>query len=108
MRFIIPLIALGVIAAPASAAPQTDEQTVTVRIAYADIDITTAAGRATFEARVDAQLREACTVEKNARYAMGRTVLDEKCMADARAEALAEVERLATLEMRRGREVAAN
>jgi hypothetical protein len=35
-------------------------------------------------------------------------VIDEKCLADAKLAALAEVERVAALEARRGRAVAAN
>ena len=45
MRFTLPLIALVAIAAPAVAAPATDD-TVTVRIAYGDVDVTSTEGRA--------------------------------------------------------------
>ena len=107
MRFILPLIAL---AAPALAiaAPQAGEQTVTFRVAYGDVDVTSAEGRAAVEARIDAKLRQACKVETASRYAYGRTVIDEKCVADARIAALAEVERVAATEARAGRAVAAN
>lgn len=101
MRFILPLIAL------AAAAPLAAE-TVTLRVAYGDVDVTSAEGRAAIEARIDAKLRQACKLEGTARYTFGRTVVDEKCVADARVAALAEVERVAAAEARAGRAVAAN
>jgi UrcA family protein len=107
MRFTLPLIALVAIAAPAVAAPAADD-TVTVRIAYGDVDVATAEGRAALEARIDAKLRKACTVEASGRYTFGRAVVDSKCVADARIAALAEVERVASAEARNGRSVAAN
>lgn len=107
MRFTLPLIALAVIAAPAVAAPAADE-TVTVRIAYGDVDVTTAEGRASLEARIENQLRKACTVEAGARYNYGRTAVDSKCVAEGRTAALAEVERVASMQARSGRSVAAN
>jgi UrcA family protein len=108
MRFALPLIALAAVAAPVLAAPQVDAETVTVRIAYGDIDLTSAEGRAALEARIDAKLRKACTVEGIARYSSGRTVRDDSCVTEARAAALAEVERVAAAEARSGRAVAAN
>ncbi len=108
MRFTLPLIALAAIAAPVAAAPQASEEIITVAIAYADIDLTTAEGRAQLEQRVEARLREACTTESSSRYNYGRPTLDAKCVSDARAAALAEVERLAAAETRSGREVSAN
>lgn len=107
MRFTLPLIALAAIAAPAVAAPAAEE-TVTVRIAYDDVDVTSAEGRAALEARIDAKLRKACTVETASRYTNGRSTIDGKCVADARVAALAEVERVAAVEARNGRAVAAN
>lgn len=107
MRFTLPLIALAAIAAPAVAAPAADE-TVTVRIAYGDVDVTSTEGRAALEARIDATLRKACALEGTARYAHGRAAIDGKCVAEARTAALAEVERVAALEARSGRAVAAN
>jgi UrcA family protein len=107
MRFALPLIALAAVATPVLAAPAAD-QTVTVRIAYGDVDVTSAEGRAALEARIDAKLRKACTVEAAARYTHGRTVIDDKCVADAKVAALAEVERVAAAEARSGRAVAAN
>lgn len=101
MRFILPLIAL------AAAAPLAAE-TVTLRVAYGDVDVTSAEGRAVIEARIDAKLRQACRLEGAGRYTFGRTVIDEKCVADARVAALAEVERVAATEARTGRAVAAN
>lgn len=107
MRFALPLIALAAVAAPAIAAPAVDE-TVTVRVAYGDVDVTSAAGRAAIEARIEASVRKACTLQGASRYAYGRTVIDDKCVADARVAALAEVERVAAADARSGRSVAAN
>lgn len=107
MRFVVPLIALVAAAAPAFANP-TNDQTVTVRIAYGDVDVTSVDGRAALEARIDAKLRKACAIERSARYTHGRAAIDGQCVADARVAALAEVERVAALEARRGRAVAAN
>lgn len=105
MRFTLPLIALAVLAAPAAAAA---DETVTVRIGYGDVDVTTAEGRAALEARIDAKLRKACTVEAATRYTYGRAPIDAKCIADARTTAMAEVERLASAQTSNGRSVAAN
>lgn len=102
MRFALPLIALSLIAAPAAA------ETVTVRIAYGDVDVTSAEGRAALEARIDVKLRKACKVESNTRYTFGRSTIDSQCVADARVAALAEVERVADATARSGRTVAAN
>jgi UrcA family protein len=107
MRFTLPLIALAALAAPAVAAPAADE-TVTVRIGYGDVDVTTAEGRAALEARIDAKLRKACTVEGANRYTYGRPPIDAKCIADARSTAMAEVERLTSAQASNGRSVAAN
>ena len=107
MRFTLPLIALAAFAAPALAAP-ANEETVTVRVAYGDVDVTSAEGRAAIESRIDAKLRKACTVDTASRYTYGRSVIDDKCVAEARIVALAEVERVAALEARNGRAVAAN
>lgn len=108
MRFTLPLIALAAVAAPVLAAPQADEQTVTLRVAYGDVDVTTTEGRAALEARINAKLRQACRIEGVARYAYGRTLVDEKCVAEGRTAALAAVERVAAAEARSGRTVAAN
>lgn len=103
MRFTLPLLALAALAAPAAA-----ENVVTVKIAYGDVDVTSAEGRAALEARIDARLKKACVNPAAARYAHSRRAVDRKCVADARVAALAEVERVAALQQRSGREVAAN
>lgn len=108
MRFALPLFALAALAAPAFAAPSAGEQIVTVRIAYGDVDVTSPDGRAALEARIDAKLRKACTIETSSRYTHGRSTLDDKCVADARTVALAEVVRVAAAEAQGGRVVAAN
>jgi len=108
MRTILSVLALTALTAPAFAAPQTAEETVTVRIQTAGIDVTTTEGRAELEARIETKVRTACTVSKASRYSYGRTVLDEACISKARAEALAEVERLALSKQGGGRQVAAN
>lgn len=107
MRFSLPLIALAAIAAPVAAAAPADT-TVTVKVAFADLDVTTPEGRAALEARIDTKVRAACTIESSSRYAYGRPVVDETCIADARAQALATAERVATAKSRNGRQVAAN
>lgn len=104
MRFTLPLLALAAIAAPAVAG----EKVVTVRVGYADVDVTTAEGRAALEARIEARLRKACSLDATARYTFSRADVDSKCLADARTAARAEVERVASAEVRNGRGVAAN
>ena len=106
MRLFLSAVALA--AAVATPAIAAGDKTVTVRVNYADIDLASAEGRAALEARVDTKLREACTVESNSRYGYGRDIVDEKCVAEARTAALAEVERLAAAERRAGGQVAAN
>jgi UrcA family protein len=107
MRFVLPLIALAIIAAPATATPTGDDM-VTVRVGYGDVDVTTAEGRAAIEARINAKVRKACALTGTARYTHGRAVIDDQCVAEARTAALAEVERVAAAEARSGRAVAAN
>jgi UrcA family protein len=107
MRLLLSALAL-VVTAPLAAATGAGEQTVTVRVSYADIDLSNAEGRAALEARVDAKLREACTLEANSRYGYGRDIVDQKCVTEARTVALAEVERIAAAERRAGGQVAAN
>jgi len=107
MRFTLPLIALAALAAPAVAAP-VGADTITVKIAYGDVDVTTAEGRAALETRIEARLKKACTLEAASRYTHTRKAVDSQCVADARTAALAEVERVAALPSRSGREVAAN
>ena len=82
--------------------------TVTVRVGYDDVDVTTTEGLAALEARIDAKLRKACTVDSAARYTYGRPAVASKGVTEARAAALAEVERIASLQTRNGRSVAAN
>ncbi len=108
MRFILSAIALTVAAASPVAAVAADSQTVTVRVDTAGIDLTTRAGRADLEARVDAKLRAACTIESNSRYSYGRDVVDQKCIAEARSAVLAQAERIAASGVRGGRTVSAN
>lgn len=108
MRFTLPIIALAAFAAPATAGAPVGEEIVDVRIAYADIDLSTNEGRAKLEQRVDAQLRKACTIETNSRYGYGRDIVDQKCVSEARTAALAEAQRIAASQARSGRQVAAN
>lgn len=102
MRFTLPLLALAALAAPAAADDRID-----VRVSYADLDVTSPAGRAALEARLAAKLRRACTFDGAARYSLGQTRRDERCVAEGLAAAKAEVERVALLQQRRGRAVAA-
>jgi UrcA family protein len=106
MRFALPLIVLTAVAAPALAG--AGDQAVTLRVPYHDVDLASAEGRAALEARIDARLRQACRIEGWVRYTGGRPSVDEKCVTEARGAALAEVERIAAAEARRGRQVAAN
>jgi UrcA family protein len=108
MRLILSAFALALAAAPVAVSAQTEESVVTVRIGFADIDLTSAQGRAAFEARVENAAREACTQQTATRYSHGRNIVDEKCVAEARTAARAEVERVAATKTRNGREVAAN
>lgn len=103
MRLALPLLALAMVAAPAVAEPAT--KTRTVRIAFDDVDVTTAEGRAALEARIDAKLRRACTFDVS-RYTFGRAVVDSQCFADARAVAMTEVDRVVALKAGAGRTVA--
>lgn len=110
MRHTLSLIALAALAAAPLSAPVSAanaDKVRTVRIAYGDVDVTTAEGRAAIEARIDAKLRRACTSEAS-RYTYGRPVVDSQCVIDARAAALTEVERVAAGQTRSGRTVAAN
>jgi UrcA family protein len=104
MRFAFPLLALAALAAPAVA----DDTVVAVRVPYADLDVTSNAGRAALESRVAAKLRKACSARGVARYNFNRTTRNEQCVADGLAAARIEVERVAAAQQRRGREVAAN
>lgn len=106
MRFALPLLALAALAVPAGA--ETGEETVTVRIALADIDLSTQAGRAALDQRIEARITEACTIESRARYALGRRIVDETCVAEARVEASAKAERLAAEASRSNGAVSAN
>ena len=60
------------------------------------------------EARLDAKLRAACTVETRLRYGLGREIVDQECVAEARTAALAEADRIVAADLRAGRSVAAN
>lgn len=110
MRFVLtaPVLAIALAAAatPAALAADNGEETVTVRVDIADLDLASADDRAALEARVDAQLRDACTT--SSRYTYGRAIVDEKCLADARSEVIAQVERIAVSEARAGGAVSAN
>ena len=108
MRILLPIAALAALAAPAAAETRQSGESFQVRINFSDIDLATAEGRATLEARIEARLREACTIDLPATYTHGQEIFDETCYADARAEAMAQVERFSAAEKRGGREVAAN
>lgn len=107
MRRLLPMIALAAATSPLAAASPEDK-IVEVRISIAGIDLSDAAARAELEARIEQQLREACTVPAALPYASRRTTLDEDCLADARAEANAQVERAVLAQARSGRAIAAN
>lgn len=109
MRFVLSAATLALIAAaPVAAAPSANGEAVTVRVDIADIDLTSAEGRAALEARLDTKLRAACTVETRLRYGLGREIVDQDCLAEARTAALAEADRIAAADLRAARSVAAN
>lgn len=108
MRFTLPIIALAAAAAPLAAATPADTTTVPVRVSYADIDVNTAEGRKALEERIETKLREACTIVDSSRFAYGRSVIDDKCLSDARAEAMQAIARVAANEARGGRQASAN
>lgn len=108
MRFALSLVALATVATPVAAeVSSSDTTTVPVRISYADIDVTSAEGRAVLEQRFEAKLRKACTIE-NTRYVYGRKIVDQKCVADARAQAMEAVQQVAAREARGSRQASAN
>lgn len=102
MRFLLPLVALAAVTAPAAA------ETVTLRIGYGDVDVATPEGRAALEARIEARLKKACALEGTSRYTLGRTAVDARCLEEARAAAKTELERVALAAPRGARTVAAN
>ena len=104
MRITFPLVALAAIATPVAAASAQD--VVDVRISIAGVDANSTEGRAEIEARIEAELRKACTVETA--YSYRKSVVDQTCVADARAQALAQVDRMAVASSRAGNELAAN
>ncbi|MFO6446448.1 UrcA family protein [Erythrobacter sp. NE805] len=103
MRFLLPLLALATVAVPAAA-----QETVTVRIGYGDVDVTTSEGRAVLEARIEARLKKACALEGAARYTHSGKAIDSKCLTEARAAAKTELERIALREGRGAASLAAN
>ncbi|MEL6877183.1 MAG: UrcA family protein [Pseudomonadota bacterium] len=89
--FFTAAIAIAAIAAPANAGvPMPTTETVNVRIAVADLDLNSAEGRAVLKARIDAKLHQACEVESELRFRT--TTIDESCVSEGRAAALAQVE----------------
>ncbi|MEP3422329.1 MAG: UrcA family protein [Erythrobacter sp.] len=100
-------IALALIV-PTTAASASNAQTVTVRVDVGNFDLSSSEGREAAEAHVNAKLVEACTVETRLRYNFGRNVVDQKCLADARSAARAQVERVAANDARASGAIAAN
>ncbi len=105
MRFSLPFIALAAISTPIAAQADT---TVPVRVTFADIDVTSSAGRSTLEARVEAKLIEACTIEENSRYTYGRSIVDQKCVSDGRTQAMEAIAKVAANQERVSRQASAN
>jgi len=109
MRFTLSTAALALaLIVPVTAATAAGEETVTVRVDLADIDLSSSEGREAAEARLNDELRAACTIKANPRYSFGRDVVDQKCLSDARNSALTQVERIVASETRSGGAVAAN
>ena len=107
LQLIAPVLAGLALAPQALAAADENEQTVTVRIVHADLDLTKAEDRAELEKRVEANLRRACMRPSRPLY-VHNPLVDRQCVEDARAVALAEVERVASAASRETRKVAAN
>lgn len=105
MRILLSAFAL---AAAVSASPLSAEDTVTVRVEIAGLDLASAEGRAALEARITAEAREACTLSDNSRYRYGRDLVDNKCVAEARAAAMAEVDQMVAANARGEQGVAAS
>ena len=108
MRFALPLVALAAISTPTITAAQSADERVTVRIDTADVDLASAEGRAIVEDRINARIKQACTIEANSRYGYGRDLVDDTCVKNAREEAFKAVERIAAAQSRAGGQVAAN
>ena len=108
MRSLLSLIALTSLAAPAFAETQPAEDIVTVRIETAGLNLNTSEGRAQIEARIDKQLEAACTISNASRYNYGRPVIDETCIAEGRAKALAQVARIAAAKQQGAERASAN
>ncbi|MEM1052599.1 MAG: UrcA family protein [Pseudomonadota bacterium] len=93
MRFFLPVFALtAALASPALA--QVSDDLVSFRVDIGDLDLSSPQGRAELETRVEAEARIACTRDIDARYTFGRDLIDQRCVAEARDAAMAEVERL--------------
>ena len=107
MRFTLPIIALAALATPAVASVDAAEEQVTVKISYGDLDLTTSAGVEALEARIEAKLRRACTVDTPSRFAYGKALRDERCIAEARADAMSQANRVARVQQNRASQVAA-
>lgn len=79
--------ALALVAVPATA----NTETVEVRVAYGDLDITSAEGRAALEQRIQRMAVKACEVADPLGRAPAKT--DWSCVAATKRAALAQVER---------------
>lgn len=79
--------ALALVAVPATA----NTETVEVRVAYGDLDVTTAEGRAALDQRVHRVAVKACEVADPLGRAPAKT--DWNCVAATKRAALAQVER---------------
>jgi len=106
MRIASFALVLAAIAAPAAALP--GDETVTVRIDYADLDLSRAEARATLEQRVEAKIRDACTIETRSRYSRDRSPVDEQCVVEARQSAMTKVDRAIAAISRSAGTIAAN
>ncbi len=90
------------------ASPVAAQDLVTVEVKTNSAELASAQGRAALEARIEATARQACAIETASRYNYGRTVVDLQCVAEARAAALAEVDRLVAVAELEGRQIASN
>ena len=110
MRTLLAIAAaFAVLAAPATAAaPFVKTEVVEVRIDMGSVDLTNDADRAKLEQRIEASLVEACTTKSASRYGRQRERLDQKCLTEARKDAMMQVEEAALAAADANREVAAS
>lgn len=87
-KFFIPVLAAAALAVPAAPAPAAE--TFTALVTFADLDIATPEGRQTLERRIAEAVTEVCG-RPGPRSSLAGD-MSHRCRADARADALAQLE----------------